>query len=134
MKSLRSACVFALATVGAPAAAQPIAWHGADWRVEDIGGQSVIDNAQTTLSAAPDGKAPGSTGCNRYFKKATRDGARIRIWSLATTRRACPRALVGQERKFLSALLETRSARFDVYGRMQRLSARGEPLLTLTRM
>jgi putative lipoprotein len=133
MKGFVLAASFILVLLSA-ALAQGVGWDGATWLVDDIAGRGVIDNAQTTLSIDPDGKVAGSTGCNRYFGKATFDGAKLRFGPLATTYRACPPALADQESKFLAALREARMARLDPVGRMQITTARGEPLLTLTRM
>lgn len=125
----------AVAGVAATAFAQSgVNWDGATWRVEDIAGRGVIDNAQTTLRIDADGKVSGSTGCNNYFGTATLDGARMRFGPLATTYRACPPALMDQERKFLDALKAARMARFDAKGRLQITTGGGKALLTLTRM
>jgi putative lipoprotein len=115
-------------------AQQAVEWDGASWRVEDIRGRGVIDNAQTTLRIDADGAVSGSTGCNRYSGKATVDAKGLRFGPLATTFRACPPAIADQEQKFLAALEETRAARFDPVGRLQLVSAKGEALLTLTKM
>jgi putative lipoprotein len=133
MKSLALAAILVPALLS-PAFAQGVGWVGATWLVEDIGGRGVIDNAQTTLRIDADGKVSGSTGCNRYFGKAILDGATLRFGPLATTYRACPPALADQERKFLAALKEARTARHDAMGRLQILTGKGKALLTLTRM
>lgn len=128
---LAASFMFALLS---PALAQAVKWDSAAWLVEDIAGRGVIDYAQTTLRVDADGKVSGSTGCNRYFGQATLDGATLRFGPLATTYRACPPALMDQERKFLATLKEARGVRVDAMGRLQIISARGETLLTLTRM
>lgn len=134
-KVLRRAAAAVLTLLASAALAQTrVEWDGAAWLVEDIRGRGVIDNAQTTLRIDQEGKASGSTGCNRFFGKAEIGGDRLRFGRLATTYRACPRALADQERKFLGALAAAHAARFDRMGRLQIISARGEALLTLTRM
>jgi putative lipoprotein len=133
MERIVLAASFMLALLS-PALAQAVKWDGATWLVEDIGRRGVIDNAQTTLRIDADGKVSGSTGCNRYFGKATLDGATLHFGPLATTYRACPPALMDQESKFLAALREARMAHLDAMGRLQITKARGETLLTLTRM
>lgn len=110
------------------------AWKGAAWLVEDIGGRGVIDRARTTLRIDADGAVSGSTGCNPFRGRATLTGARLRVGPLAVASRACVPALADQERKFLRALSLARGARLDRFGRLQLVSARGEALLTLTRM
>ena len=134
-KLLRQTAAAALALLASAALAQTrVAWDGSNWLVEDIRGRGVIDNAQTTLRIDQDGKASGSTGCNRFFGKANIAGGRLRFGPLATTYRACPPAVADQERKFLNALAAARGARFDQMGRLQIFSASGEALLTLTKM
>jgi putative lipoprotein len=135
MKLLACAAIAALFVLAPPARAQSgVAWDGATWRVEDISGRGVIDNAQTTLRIEPDGTASGSTGCNQFHGKATLAKNRIRFGQMAVTLRACAPALADQERKFLDALNKTRAARLDDMGRLKLLSATGAALLTLTKM
>jgi putative lipoprotein len=73
--------------------------------VEDINRTGVIDNSRLTLMFGEDGRASGSTNCNRLSGLYEADGGTITFTPLATTRRAClGEALSGQERKYMSAL------------------------------
>jgi putative lipoprotein len=123
----------ALGLLAAPALAQAPVWDGATWLVEDIRGRGVIDNAQTTLRIAADGAASGSTGCNFFHGRAIVTGENLRFGQMAATLRACPPAISDQERKFLGALVEARSARIDMTGKLLILSGKGETLLRLSR-
>lgn len=133
MPRLKTAAAALCMFIGTAMAQAPI-WDGATWLVEDLRGRGVIDNAQTTLRIAPDGAASGPTGCNFFHGQATISGESLRFGQMATTRRACPAALADQERKFLNALTEARSARLDSGGRLSLLSGKGEALLRLSRM
>lgn len=134
MRSIGQAIVALALAVVAPAVAQDgPGWDGATWRVEDIRGRGVIDNAETSLRVAPDGDVSGSTGCNVFHGHATIEGAKISFGQMASTMRACAPALMDQEQKFLKALAATRRARFDDKGRLRLCDAKGKPLLTLTK-
>ena len=47
---------------------------GGTWLAEDIRGGGVIDNAQSTISFAPEGSATGSGACNRFRGPAKVEG------------------------------------------------------------
>lgn len=86
---------------------------GGTWLAEDIRGGGVIDNAQSTISFADDGRVSGSGGCNRLFGSARIDDERLVFGGVGTTRMACAPALMDQEQKFLAALSATRTFRID---------------------
>jgi putative lipoprotein len=77
---------------------------GTEWVAEDIGGAGVAAAARSTLHIAAATLVDGDTGCNRFRGPLAENGATIHIGPLATTRRACPPALMGQERRYLIAL------------------------------
>ena len=83
------------------------------WRVEDINGGGVIDRSQVTINVEQQGKIHGSTGCNRYSGKLALGGAAFLVSDVATTRRACAPAIAKQEQRFLDALNEATSYKFD---------------------
>lgn len=105
---------------------------GTSWLAEDIDGRGVIDNAQSTLDFRDNSQVSGSTACNRFMGQATISSDRLAFGPLATTRRACPPALMDQEQRFLQALAATQ--RFTLEGPYLRfLDAGGRPLVTFTR-
>lgn len=79
------------------------------WLAEDIRGGGVIDNLQTVLEIAEDGKVSGSGGCNRMSAVATVSGEDITFGPIAATRMACAPASMNQETKFFAALAEART-------------------------
>jgi putative lipoprotein len=83
------------------------------WLAEDIRGGGVIDDVQTTLEIGADGRATGSGGCNRFAGSYSVNGATLAFGAIATTRMACPPAVMDQESKFFAALGEARGWRID---------------------
>lgn len=90
------------ASAGAPASAFSLS--GSDWLLEDLGGSGVIDNVQATLSFPEAGKAVGNGSCNRFFGPAEVTGDAIKLGPLASSRKACPEAVMNQETKYMQAL------------------------------
>jgi heat shock protein HslJ len=126
-----------LLTIGATQAAGAggIDLIGTTWLVDDIGGRGVIDRARTTLEFLEPGRVAGHTGCNRFFGPVELDGDAISFGDLATTRMACPEALMAQEQQFLHALAEARRIGLAQQGRILLVyDDHGEPVLRLSRI
>ncbi len=106
--------------VTAPAAEEPAAepapsaLDGTAWRLEDLAGKGVIDNAQVTLQFSSDGRAGGSGSCNRYNGVVTVEGDSIRFGGTAATKMACAEAVMNQEDAYFAALAA--AERFEVSG------------------
>jgi heat shock protein HslJ len=77
--------------------------HGA-WRLDDLGENRAIDPLKLPLTFATDGTLRGEAGCNRVNGTFKLDGDTLKIGRLATTRRACAKAVMEQERRFLDTL------------------------------
>ncbi len=103
------------------------------WLAEDIRGGGVIDNLQSVLEISGNGAVSGSGGCNRLHGQATISGASLTFGAIASTRMACPPAVMDQESKFLSALEAVRSFRIDSQQRkLFFLDAAGRPIMRLS--
>ena len=74
------------------------------WRLEDLGGATVIEGAEATLEFPEDGKAAGHGSCNRFFAPVTVSGDSIRFGPVGATRMACEAPVASQEAKYLKAL------------------------------
>lgn len=74
------------------------------WLLEDLNGSGVLDNVQATLTFPEAGKVAGFGSCNRYFGPAEIKDETIKLGPLASTRMACPEAVMNQEAKYLEAL------------------------------
>lgn len=105
------------------------------WLAEDINGRGVVDNAQSVLEIAADGRISGRGGCNGMGGRATIKGSRIRFGQIVSTQMACPPAIMDQEGKFIKALEAARSWRIDtVRNKLLLLDIRGRPIVVLARM
>lgn len=77
---------------------------GSEWIAESVGGAGVIDRVRSTLRFASATQVDGDTACNRFTGPLVAEGQTVRFGPLATTRRACPPAVMDQERRYLQAL------------------------------
>lgn len=103
------------------------------WLAEDIRGGGVIDNLQSVLEISADGNVSGSGGCNRLRGQATISGTSLAFGAIATTRMACPPAVMDQESKFLAALEAVRCFRIDPQEhKLHLLDAAGQTVLRLS--
>lgn len=105
------------------------------WLCESIRGHGVIDDLQTVIEIASDGKTAGSGGCNRIAGKATVSGEHITFGPMISTRMACAPAIMDQESKFLAALGEVRRFTLDSErGKLILFNANSRPVLVLAKM
>ncbi len=102
---------------------------GGEWRVEDIDSRGVLDFAQTTIEFSPDGQVSGSGGCNRFHGTYEWTGDTLTLGALATTRRACPEALMAQEDAFFRVLAGPLAVSFSDTGAIVLTNESGETLL-----
>jgi heat shock protein HslJ/uncharacterized lipoprotein YbaY len=66
---------------------------------------SVTIGTEITVDFGEDGRLTGNSGCNNYVTEYTTEGDSITISSsVATTRMACPEAVMEQENAYLAAL------------------------------
>jgi heat shock protein HslJ len=77
--------------------------HG-DWRLDGLGATGAVDPLKLPLTFATDGTLRGVAGCNRVNGTFTLEGDTLKIGRLATTRRACAKAVMAQERRYLDTL------------------------------
>ena len=96
---------------------------GTAWRLEDLGGAGVIDDAQATLEFADGGGVSGNGSCNQFRGTVTVTGRAISFGPLAMTRKACPEAIMNQENAFLAALGQ--AERFEVKDSMLYIQSKG---------
>jgi putative lipoprotein len=111
------------------AEAAPTTLFDTTWLAEDIEGKGVIDDAQSTLSVAPDGKVTGRGGCNSYFAQAEVKGDKIKIGKAGATLMACAPALMDQERKLFAALGKAAAYRIDGDGKLFLVDADGADIV-----
>lgn len=75
-----------------------------EWLLEDLGGQGVVDRVQSTIRFGEDGRITGTGGCNRYFAGFEREGDRLSVGVIGSSRMLCPPAVMEQEGQFLQAI------------------------------
>ncbi len=99
----------ALAAGGAEATPKEVS--GRVWVVTRLEGQAVAGTVKSTVNFAPDGKASGATGCNRWFGVAVFAGPSLRVSQVGLTRMACEKPAMEREASFIRMLGLVRSWR-----------------------
>lgn len=93
--------------------------RGAEWVVEDLAAEGIIDRSRLTLRFMDDNRIAGQASCNRYTGRyqLTDDGG-IDVGQLTTTRMACAPALMAQEVRFIEALEQASKVRIGPHGEL----------------
>ncbi|MBX3529966.1 MAG: META domain-containing protein [Rhizobiaceae bacterium] len=112
-------------------AAKPAPITGVEWQVEHIEGVDNLGETRPTLTIGADGRAGGSTGCNRFFAKATIDGEVLAFSEAGTTFMACDETVMRVERAFLDALAAVAAYRLED-GMLVLVDAEGVARMKLT--
>jgi len=116
---------------GAPEASGP----NGKWLTESIRGHGVIDDLQTMIEIAADGRVSGSGGCNHIAGQAEIQGERITFGPMISTKMACAPAVMDQESKFLAALGDVQRFKVEAEkGKLILFNATSRPILVLARM
>lgn len=74
------------------------------WRVREIGGESVPENLQVTLAFGPERRLQGRAPCNRFAGTYHLSAEGLLIQQVAATKVACPPATMQLEQLFFSLL------------------------------
>ena len=78
--------------------------EGTSWTVTQLDGESVIDGSEPTI-AFDNGRAAGTTGCNRWFSAYEVDGDAISFGMAGSTMMMCHGdGVMEQEQAFLRTL------------------------------
>jgi heat shock protein HslJ len=85
-------------------AASTTALAGGEWLLEDLAGGGVLDRVQATLAFLEGARVAGNGSCNRFTGSVEIRGESVKFGRLASTRKACPPAIMDQEAKYLKAL------------------------------
>lgn len=129
---MRACQMLMAATVAAICAAAPV---GATepkfpvdvlWVAERLGPQPFASVSRPTLQVAANGRASGTTGCNRYVATATTSGAALTFGAMGMTKMACFGAGSDNERLFAPALAAATGWRLE--GRALVVETPGGPL------
>lgn len=122
-----TAATAAASAVGRVAKAGPLV--GKVWVLTTLGGKAPLKGTALTSEFGAKLRVSGSAGCNSYAGAYEVSGNRIRISTLATTKKACAAAIERQETAFLKALTGARSFAIRA-GSLTLASAGGRALAT----
>lgn len=90
---------------------------GGSWRVEDVNGGGVIDNARLDMTFdVTELRVSGHAGCNSFSGSFVETGMVVQFGPLMTTRKMCAPALMDLEAKLLGALQAATSVSYDATG------------------
>lgn len=84
---------------------------GPDWRIAEVAGVALPEDAEATLRFSPGGGLFGKAACNRFMGRHALSGEGLRLETGGMTMMACPEPLMAAERAILDAL--GRVDRFD---------------------
>jgi heat shock protein HslJ len=101
------------------------------WVVEDILGGGIIDRSRITLEFS-ERRVAGNASCNSYQGAWSLVDEQLSIVDVAVTMKACPEAIMNQERRFLDALAAADGIRVDDTGALF-LTSGGNDLLLARR-
>ena len=103
-------------------------FRGAEWVVEDLAGEGIIDRSHITLRFMEDNRVAGRASCNRYMGGYNLTGEGLSFTPLASTMMACAPALMNQERRFLGLMEQVVDGRIDREGALVLRTADGDTL------
>ena len=85
--------------------------HG-DWKIDAIGGKTIVEKSAPSLAFEPDGSIHGNGSCNRFFGSFALSGEGLKISETGASMMLCDQPLMDQERALLAAFDGV--ARFEV--------------------
>jgi putative lipoprotein len=130
---LRQIFAALFACLASPAFAQD-SLAGSRWLTEAIADVALSESPQSRLEVLTEGRISGNSGCNAFTGAGQlRDGA-VKIGMLATTRMACPPAIMDQEGKFLAALGKAVRYEATSNGRLVLRDSSGAELVRFSRL
>ena len=97
------------------------------WLIEYIMDKPVIDRSPARLTFSDNNSISGSASCNNLNSSYELDGQRISIKPAATTRRMCAQALMEQEQRLLTNLVQV--YRFEINNDMLFLFSQNNALV-----
>jgi heat shock protein HslJ len=102
---------------------------GEEWTVEDIDRRGVIDRSHISIQFLDQNRVAGRASCNRFMGGFTATGDQgLRFSTLASTKMACPEALMKQEQLFLQILEQVERYEIDSTGTLRLVTGDGRTL------
>lgn len=96
---------------------------GTAWRLDSFGNGKPQPGTQPSLEFPTEGRASGNGSCNRFNGIVIVAGEGIKFSGLATTRKACPDAVMRQEDAYLAVLRD--AVRYEADSQSLRIYAAG---------
>ena len=81
---------------------------GVTWHIASLGDEVVPGNSGIFINFEVEGSINGNTGCNAFHGSLVRSESGLSVSPLATTKKACPAAIMGREDDFLAAIQKIR--------------------------
>jgi heat shock protein HslJ len=92
------------AVLAMPTQAAPAPLAASSWAVTELAGNEMLDGHPVTFVFDTEGNINGDASCNRFGGSCSFDGDKLTISRIRSTRRACERPVMDQERTFLRLL------------------------------
>lgn len=106
--------------------------RGGEWIVEDLGGKGIIDSSHISIVFMDENRLGGRSSCNRYSGEYQLSGSAFTVGdNMASTRMACAPALMNQEARFLTLLMNVSQATFGDHGELLLSTPEGETIRAL---
>lgn len=102
---------------------------GRAWRVEDVAGQGVVDDARPALRFHAYGRLSGSAGCNRILGRYESEGSTLRVMPAGSTMMACAPTLLAQEDRLLKLLPRIDRYELDAGGVLRLFTGAGAAIV-----
>lgn len=103
--------------------------RGAEWVVDDLAGQGIIDRSRMSIRFLADNRVAGMASCNRYAGGYDLSGeGGLTFSQLTTTRMACAPSLMRQERRFLEVMARVSTVRIGQHGELLMSTPAGETI------
>ncbi|RMJ03222.1 META domain protein [Marinobacter litoralis] len=93
-------------------------FQGAEWVVDDLAGDGIIDRSMMTIRFHDENRISGRASCNRYMGSYSLTGENLTFGQMGSTMMACHDSLMNQERKFLTLMSEVVSGHIGRHGEL----------------
>lgn len=122
------------AAPASPGAAAPDARVLGLWKIEQARAAPVVHKLNARINFGKDGQLSANGGCNGIATPYTLAGNRLKLGSLAITRKACNEVLMEQEDRIITALERAVGAAVPPHGLLELSDENGTVLLRATRV
>lgn len=110
----------------------PVARIAGTWKLHELDGQGALGEPKPPLTFAVNRTLRGESGCNIVNGSFSFGGTTLKVGKLATTRRACAKPMMEQEKRYLEALRRVTTWRID-NDALVLADGKGRDLMRLTR-